>query len=100
MPSGVHQQHLITPRSQAILPEDDETCGHARAVENIERQGDDSVDQTRLQQGLTDEVFIIRFAPPDNGIAVIVKLACFFFYLRLPAKEHALRTHYPRPAVF
>ncbi len=88
---GVNEEDFLPVAFAPLFFQDEEAGGHARAVEDVQRQGDDGVHQTGVEQGLADFVFIIGLAAFYLRIAVVVELAGFLLDLRLAAEKHALR---------
>jgi hypothetical protein len=104
IPAGagaINHQNFIRTVSRFVAIEEEDAAWDRRAVEEVVRQDDDSLQQTRatadriaipvhrpLEKAASDKVFVV-------GLAVLPVL--LFGLRRLPAKEHALWTNDARP---
>lgn len=93
MTRSVNEQHMIATGDWTLLPQNQETSRNASVVENIERERDDSINQSCIQQSFPDKVFVISLATLHLGVAVFVELTCLLIDFGLPAEEHALRAN-------
>ena len=99
VPGGIDQQNPIPALHRPPPAQDQQARGHSCAVEDVERQRDDGVDQSGLEQRPPNEMLVVGLAPPHLGFPLGVEVACLFLDFRLASEEHALRADDASPPV-
>jgi hypothetical protein len=90
---GVHEKHLVTSRTRPILTQNEQASRYSGTVENIQRQRNDRIYDTRFKKSLPDQMFVVRLASLDDWVSLVVEFTSLLLDLRLTAEKNALRAH-------